>query len=61
MESPNFEFGHGPNSDYESDDLQHLPPGPPQITLPLVVHEIDSRLTLLDLYHQVQVRLQHNV
>ena len=42
MVSPNFEFGHGPNSDYEYDDSQHSPPAPPQIPLPLVVHGIDS-------------------
>ena len=41
MASPNFEFGHGLNSDFESDDSQHAPPGPPQILLPPVVHEID--------------------
>ena len=42
MESPNFEFGHGPNSDSESDDSQHSPPGPPQIPLPPVIYGIDS-------------------
>ena len=42
MESPNFEFGHGPNSDSESDNSQHSPPGSPQILLPPMVHGIDS-------------------
>ncbi|GFZ08237.1 hypothetical protein Acr_26g0003080 [Actinidia rufa] len=42
MKSPNFESGHGPNLDSESDDSQHSPTGPPQIPLPPVVHGIDS-------------------
>ena len=33
MESPNFEFGHGQNSDSKSDDSQHSPP---------MVHGINS-------------------
>ena len=42
MASPNFECGHGPNSDPESDDSQYSLPGSPQIPLPPVVHGIDS-------------------
>ena len=41
MESNNFELGHSPNSDSESDDSQHSPPDLPQIHLSPVVCGID--------------------